>query len=41
MSELRALGTPKKLITPERNSLADNSIEAFVAEREELGSIQL
>jgi hypothetical protein len=27
-SELRALDTPKKLITPERNSLADNTIEA-------------
>jgi hypothetical protein len=28
-SELRALDTPKKLITPERNSLADNTIEAL------------
>jgi hypothetical protein len=28
-SELRALDTPKKLITPERNSLADNIIETL------------
>jgi hypothetical protein len=28
-SELRALDTPKKLITPERNSLVDNTIKAL------------